>query len=184
VRVAASRRLLNVPEPAPDFLSREAAHRVIQEMRLRITDSLRLAPVLKDVTLSASLTNSGGAWLELNSPSDVNADTGIIEWLPDLDGSCHGELYVHLPGTVAGASYLGQLRCAAVAVYGQESNAYVAVNVFGGAGGAQYGRLMLQHSPMVVPFFLPQAGSAEAWVAFNPSGMRSWRVYDVAIKKL
>jgi hypothetical protein len=63
----------------PDFLSAEAAQLVVEKMRYRVIDGLRTPPVLKDVTLSALLTNSGGAWLELNSPSIVNAETGIKE---------------------------------------------------------------------------------------------------------
>ena len=180
---ATSRLLANALEPAPELLSREAAQRALSTMEFRVIDRIRLPAILTDVTLSASLTNSGGAWLELNTPSVVDADTGIIDWLPD-GGSCHGELYVHLSGAVAGASYLGQLRCRVEVVHGQEQSAFVGVNVFGGAGGAQYGRMMIQNRVMSVPFFVPQATGADAWVAFHPSGLRSWRVFDVNIKKL
>jgi hypothetical protein len=165
-----------VPAP-PAFLSHEDALRAIEAI------GFLLPKPISDVTLSGALTNDGGAYLELNVPSAVDGDSGLIQFLPS-GGTCGGEVYLHLPGAAQGASYLGQLRCATEIAHGHHSDAYIGVNVFGGQGGPQYGRCMARHGPMVVPFLLSGVQVVKPWVAFHPSGLFSWRVYDVRVRKV
>ena len=179
-----SQRVRDVFEEPPALLAEEDARRLIDVMQYKAIEVLRRPPALDSVTLSGSLTNTGSAWLELSSASIVNGETGLMEWLPRLDGTCHGEVYLHLPGAVAGASYIGQLRCRADVVHSPRDVPYVAVNVFGGKGGSQYGRLMVQQRQMVVPFLLSDVLGADPWIAFHPSGLRQWSVYDVSVRKL
>ena len=170
------RAVHRVPAP-PAFLSHEDAIRAIEAI------GFLLPKPITDVTLSGALTNDGGAYLELNTPSTLDGDTGMIQFLAS-GGTCGGEVYLHLPGAAQGASYLGQLRCASEIAYGHQSDAYIGVNVFGGQGGAQYGRCMVRHSPMIVPFLLSSVQTVKPWVAFHPSGLFSWRVYDVRVRRV
>ncbi len=179
-----SSRVRDMFEQMPDLLTHEKARPLLDRMQYQITDALRLPATITDVTLSGALTNSGGAWLELNSPSIVNADTGRMEWLGGAGSTCFGEIYLHLPGAEMGASYFGQLRCSVEPAFRQELTAYIGVNVFGGSGGSQYGRLTVQRSPMIVPFVIPKVAAPGPWVAFYPSGLQNWRVADVSVTKL
>ena len=167
-----------LPGP-PAYLTVEEARRIIDDaFHFKFTEPIT------DVTLSAALTNAGGAYLELNSPSYLECDNGVIQWLASATGTCYGEIYVHLPGAAAGATYLGQMRCAGEAAFGHEGDAYIAVNVFGSQGGSQFGRILFRQSPMVVPFMVTPVQGSQPWVAFNPSGMRNWHVYDVRVRKV
>ena len=169
----------------PEFLPEDAVGRVIDQMKFRdIAELLHFPTPITSVTLSGKLTNSGGAYLELNTPSVVDGESGVIAYMNDIDGACHGELYIYLPGARAGASYLGQLRCQVEPVYGQSQNAYIACNVFGGKAGSQYGRLYYAQPQMVVPFLVSDVVSEKPLVAFNSGGMRNWRVFDVSVRKV
>ncbi len=169
----------------PEYLSDDAIGRVIDQMSYRdVAELLHFPTPITNVTLSGKLTNAGGAYLELNTPSVVDGESGVIAYMTALDGACHGELYMQMPGARAGASYLGQLRCQVEPVYGQSQNAYIACNVFGGKAGSQYGRLLYQQASMVVPFIVSDVVAEKPMVAFNPGGMRNWRVFDVMVRKV
>jgi hypothetical protein len=169
-------RVARLPAP-PAYLT-------IEDARRTIDDAFHFPPPITDVTLSGALTSAGGAHLELNSPSRLDGDSGMIDFLTSETGTCYGEVYVHLAGAVQGASYLGQLRCVADIAHGHEADASVVVNVFGGQGGSQFGRIMVRQRSLVVPFILSGAIAGQAWVAFNPVGLSNWHVYDVRVRKL
>ena len=101
-QTATARRLVGGLESPPALLSDKEVHRQFE--RAKFEDiNFHLPPALEEVTLSGSQTNARGAWLEILMASVVDAGSGVIDWLPD-DGRCHGELYVHLQGAIAGHS--------------------------------------------------------------------------------
>lgn len=152
---------------------------------------IRLFPeAISDLTLSGAATQLPSAYLELNVPTYVDGNTGEISFMAHEGGLCGGEVYVRLLGLERGATYLGQMRCAAEVA--QRDPAAVAVNIFGGAQGTQFGQVRVTQRAMAVPFVfvsprgpVPLYEAADApMVAFHPVNLRNWFVHDIRIQRV
>jgi hypothetical protein len=169
--------------PVP-YLTLERAKLVLEDVRGIF------APPIDDATLSGAAMSVRSVFLELNEPSYVDGNTGEISFMGS-GGACGGEVYVRLLGLHQGATYLGQLRCAADAIPGDAASA-VAVNVFGGAQGTLFSEVKVTARALSVPFVfvsargpvpLHQADDAPM-VAFHPIRLRNWYVHDVRVQRV
>lgn len=164
---------------------------------LTLEDALRLItpvrtifpPPLEDETLSGARMNAGGAYLELNVPTFVNGNDGVISFMGS-GRPCGGEVYVRMPGVRPDMTYLGQLRCVGEPM-GPE--AAIGVNVFGGGQGTLSSEVrVFPGKAMVVPFVLAHpAGPTPTFdnekaplAAFHPINLRNWFVQDVRVQRV
>jgi len=168
--------------PAP-YLTLNEAMLVLEDVRGIF------APPITDVMLSGAAMNVDSVFLELNEATHVDGNTGEISFMGS-GGPCGGEVYVRLLGLQQGATYLGQLRCAAEVIPGADSA--VAVNVFGGAQGTLFSQVKVTVRSLSVPFVfvsargpVPMHQAEDApMVAFHPMQLKNWYVHDVRIQRV
>jgi len=171
-----------------EFLTLSQARDVLRAIATPIQSLF--PPAISDITLSGAVMQAPGAYLELNVPSYVDGNSGEITFLQTNGPHTGGEVYLRLLGLAEGATYLGQMRCAAD-LSGSEEGA-IAVNVFGGAQGTQFGQVRVTQRSLSVPFvFVSSRGPVpfhEAdnapMVAFNPVRLRNWFVHDIRIQRV
>jgi hypothetical protein len=151
------------------------------------------SPPIADVTLSGAVMSAPGVYLELNEIAHVDGNSGEISFWGG------GEVYLRLLGLEVGATYLGQMRCTAGDPFSDEpfgDDSAIAVNVFGGAQGTQFGQIRVTQRSLAVPFIFVSARGPIAvlegqkapdntpMVAFNPVKLGAWFVHDIRIQRV